>query len=342
LEEGMKKLGTMLLIVVLAVSVFAGGTKENGKDADTEYKIAWYASAVHPYFDEVQKGVKKFVLDTGIEVRQQIGPDWTQDSETQNIEALAAMGFKGFSVYPSDPAAANGLYEELVERGISIVNFGTSTVTPTPASFAVATDVKYAAMQAAEKLIDLMGGKGNILNVLEVVTDANTVLRKDGIEEVVANYPDVNIIQEVGDITSVEEGLEKISSAISAKRNEIDGIICTGFTTTVAATQLVSEINTESSKRLFFIGIDEDPSVMDAIRKGTIDGTVAQNPFGHGYISMMILKLMQEGYTVRDGMYFVNAGMAIVTKENIDSYSKDLEKVTNDILDTLTTEYLTK
>ena len=32
--------------------------------------------------------------------------------------------------------------------------------------------------------------------MLEVVEDANTILRKEGIEEVVAKYPDVNIIQE--------------------------------------------------------------------------------------------------------------------------------------------------
>jgi ribose transport system substrate-binding protein len=42
-----------------------------------------------------------------------------------------------------------------------------------------------------------MGGKGNIINVLEVLEDPNTVLRKQGIEEVVAGYPDITIIQEV-------------------------------------------------------------------------------------------------------------------------------------------------
>ena len=58
----MKKLGIMLLIVFLAASVFAGGKQEESKDAAVEYKIAWYASAVHPYFDAVQAGVKKFEL----------------------------------------------------------------------------------------------------------------------------------------------------------------------------------------------------------------------------------------------------------------------------------------
>ena len=220
---------TMTALLLIVGAVFARGSSGEKKKGE----LVWYASAVHPYFDSVQKGVKAFEADTGIEVHQQIGPDWTQDSQTQNLEALAALGYTGFSVYPSDPSGANGVYEELVDRGIAIVNFGTSTLQPTPASFAVATDVKYAAMLATEGLIKFMGGKGNILNVLEVITDANTRLRKEGVEEVVAKYPDVKIVQEISDMSTIEEATEKIENAIAARRTEIDGIICTGYTTSV-------------------------------------------------------------------------------------------------------------
>ena len=329
----------VLSILLTAGTVWAGGQQEA---AEQEYRIAWYAPAVHPYFDAVEKGVDGFIADTGIDVHKQIGPDWIQDSETQNVEALAAKGYDAFTIYPTDPTGANSLYEELTERGKFVTNFGTSTSLPTTASFAVATDVKVAAMQAAEFLIEKMGGEGQILNVLEVLTDANTKLRKEGIEEVVAKYPNVLIIQEVGDITSIEEGMDKIESAISANREEIDGIICTGYTTTVASAQLLSEINVEGNRRIAFIGIDDDQIVLDAIRAGTIDGTIAQNPYGHGYITCMALKYLLDGYSVKDGQYFINAGTAVITGDNVDSYSVDLEAVTSDILATLTTKYLTK
>jgi ribose transport system substrate-binding protein len=334
----MKKTLLVMVALVTAASLFAGGQQEDSGGK----KIAWYASAVHPYFDAVQKGVEAFSADTGIEVHTQIGPDWTQDSETQNVEALAAMGYKGFSIYPSDPSGANGLYEELTERGVSVINFGTSTVQPTTASFAVATDVKYAAMVATEELIELMGGKGNILNVLEVVTDANTILRKEGIEEVVARYPDVNIVQEIGDMTSIEESLEKIENAMSANLDKLDGIICTGYTTTVAAASILSSHNKSGAERIAFVGIDDDPAVLEAIADGSIDATIAQNPYGHGYISCQLLSLMQEGWKPKEGKYFVNAGLAVVKKDNVDNYSDDLAAVTQDILGSLTTEYLEK
>lgn len=173
------------------------------------FKPVWYAPAPHPYFEEVRKGVTAFEADTGIKVEQQIGPDWTQGSQNQRMEALAAQGFNAFAVYPADASGANGLYEELTASGAHIINFGTSTAQPTTASFAVATDVKAAAMQATEELIKAMGGKGNIINVLEVLEDPNTALRKQRIEEVVARYPDVTIIQEVAGMTSIETAVQK-------------------------------------------------------------------------------------------------------------------------------------
>jgi len=335
----MKK-GLLLLVVgLVAFSLSAAGGQDSGPE---EKKIVWYASAVHPYFDAVQKGVEAFSADTGIDVHTQIGPDWTQDSQTQAVEALAAMGYNGFSIYPSDPSGANGLYEELTERGGVVVNFGTSTVQPTTASYAVATDVKYAAMVAAEELIRIMGGKGDILNVLEVVTDANTILRKQGIEEVVAKYPDVNIIQEIGDMASIEEAMEKIENAMAANIDKLDGIICTGYTTTVAATSILSPYNQSGADRIAFIGIDDDPVVLEAISNGSIDATIAQNPYGHGYLSCQITSLLLDGYKPKEGMYFVNAGLAVVKKNNVDTYSTDLSAVTLEILGTLATKYMEK
>ncbi len=328
----------MLCLAVVFSPLFAGGAQE--KETEKAYRIAWYAPAVHPYFDAVQKGVKAFEADTGIAVHQQIGPDWIQDSETQNVEALAAKGYDAFTIYPTDPTGANSLYEELTDRGKVIVNFGTSTSQPTTASFAVATDVKVAAMDATEFLIKKMGGKGKILNVLEVLTDANTKLRKEGVEEVAAKYPDVEIVQEVGDITSIEEATEKIENALSANQGNIDGVICTGYTTTVAAAQLLSELNVDGAKRIAFIGIDDDPIVLDAIRAGSIDGTIAQNPYGHGYITCKVLTYLLDGYTPKAGVYFINSGVAVVTADNVDTYSEDLTAVTKNIIDSMESAYL--
>jgi ribose transport system substrate-binding protein len=303
----------------------------------------WYAPAPHPYFEEVRAGIEAFEAESGITVEKEIGPDWNQDSQNQRMEALAATGVNAFAVYPADASGANGLYEELTAAGVSIINFGTSTAQPTTARFAVATDVKAAAMFATEKLIEAMGGQGNIINVLEVLEDPNTALRKQGIEEVVAKYPDVTIIQEVAGMTSVETAVQKVGDALSANIDNVDGIIATGYTPSVAIAQVLTEYKDQGGERtIAAVGIDTDEIVMKAIADGVMTGTIVQNPYGHGYLSMLLLQYLSQGYTPKPDTYFVDAGYAFATQENLETYGEDVLAVTEQIKGEMLEKYLTK
>jgi ribose transport system substrate-binding protein len=81
---------------------------------------------------------------------------------------------------------------------------------------------------------------------------------------------------------------------------------------------------------------------MKAIQDGYLEGTISQNPYGHGYLSLLALKYLSEGWKPRPGAYNINAGIVMVTKDNLTSYNDDLTKVTNQIKAEMTTKYLTK
>jgi ribose transport system substrate-binding protein len=229
----------------------------------------------------------------------------------------------------------------LHRAGRFVVAYGAQPEAGTETPFAVATDTQKAATVAAEKLVELLGHHGRILNVLESLTDANTPVRQAAIEAVVAKYPGVKIIQTVGDVTTEGKAREKIESALVARGEEIDGIVCTGYTTTVAAAVLLTEHNRRpGAKMIRFVGLDTDDRVLAAIREGTIDATVAQNPYGHGYISCAILDLLLKGWQPKQTYQFVDSGSVVVTKSNIDSFQTGIEEVTRTIVSELKTKYL--
>ena len=304
-------------------------------------KFVWYIPAPHPYFDTVKVGVEAFAKEYNIPVKQQVGPDWNMDSENTGVLALAAQGYTYFSIYPSDASAANGLYDEVIKKGGKVVNFGASTFEPTPASFAVRTDVKDAAKVAAEFVIGKMGKKGTLVNVLEVLEDPNTKLRKEGIEEVAAKYPGVKIV-EVAGIKSEQEAVEKIEGAIAGAGGFVEGVICTGYVPSVALSKILTDYEMKNKKHINGVGIDTDPVTMKAIEDGYLEGTVSQNPYGHGYLSLVALKYLSEGWKPRPGAYNVNAGIVMVTKANMLTFNNDLTKVTNSIKADMTKKYLTK
>lgn len=337
-EENMKRL--LPIIVLLALAVIVIVVVVNRKEVAVE-PIVWYGPMPHPYVSEVKAGVEACGKDFGVKIFKMVGQEWTQDNENVNVEALSTRGHKAFSIYPGDAAGANGLFRALKDRGLLVVAYGAEPALPTPASFTVATDIKGAAMAACEELIKMMGEKGNILNVLETVTDINTKKRDEGINEVVAKYPNVKIIQTIADMSQVSEATNKIESALAARGEAIDGMITTGWNPTIAAAASLTEWHKDSRhKRIRFIGIDTDDRVLQAIRNGYIDATVAQNPFGHGYISCAILKMMLDGWKPKQDYQFINAGIVIVTKDNLDTYPQEVRKITDSILAELKTKYL--
>jgi ribose transport system substrate-binding protein len=326
----------------LAVALTAIKIVQSHGTAASIEPIVLYEPLPDPYCTAVGEGAQAYAKEHGGGVRVVVGQESTMANLNQNIESLLTIGHKAFAFIPVDPAGAKGLFSRLKDSGRLTVAYAAEPDAGSETPFAVATDTHAAATLAAEKLVELMGRRGKILNVLESLTDANTPIRRAAIEAVVAKYPEVRIIQTVGDVANEQEAREKIEGALVARGNEVDGVICTGNTTTVAAVVLLGEHNRKpGAKRIRFVGLDAiDRRVTDGIRDGSVDMTLAQNPFGHGYISCALLDLMLHGWQPTTNYQFIDAGCVPVTKENVDSFQKDIEVKTKTIVAELKTKYL--
>jgi ribose transport system substrate-binding protein len=326
---------------VIAASLAAIKSFQSRHAAASLEPIVLYEPLPHPYCNAVGEGGKAYAKEHHIGVRVVVGQESTMANLNQNIESLFTVGHKAFAFIPVDPAGAKGLFARLKTAGRLTVAYGAQPEAGSETPFAVATDTKSAATLAAEKLVELMGRRGKVLNVLESLTDANTPIRKAAVESVIAKYPDVQIVQTVGDVTTEQKAREKIESALVARGDEVDGVICTGYTTTVAAATLLAEHNRKPGvKRIRFVGLDTDDRVLAAIRDGSVDMTLAQNPFGHGYISCALLDLMLQGWKPKADYQFVDAGCVPVTKENVDGFQAGIEAMTKTIVAELKTKYL--
>ena len=326
-------LGILCLMLVLVMALGS---------ACAEAKFAWYFPSAAPYGQEVMGYAEQFVKDSGLDVRIMLGSKFDQTTQDTNLRALVADGYTYISSFPVGDGVA-GTYEELMDFGAHIVGYGGATAEQTE-EFCVATDTQAAAYAACDYVIDAMGGSGGILNVLENLSDTNTIKRKNGVEACIADHEGVELVQEVGDIQSIDQGVEKISTALTANIDKIDGIVCTGSKTSSAAAQVLADYydrNPEAEK-VWLVTIDTPEDVVKGIQEGYVYGTIAQNTFAHGYIPMMILQYMSEGYEKVEGEFFIDSGCVLVTQENLDSYSEDLQVVTDQIIADLTTKYLVK
>ena len=333
----------LLLIIVCAVALVLAAIQAGHarRSPHTLEPIVLYETVAHPYCAAVGEGAMAFARDSGVPVRIMVGQESTQANTNTNVESLATVGHRAFAIYPIDPAGSKGLFSQLTRGGSHVVAYGAEPGSGSDISYGVATNTHRAATMAAEKLVALLNGHGRILNVLEMLTDANTTIRRTAIEAVIRRYPKMSITQTIGDVATEQKSREKIESVLVARGAEIDGVICTGYTTTVAAAVLLSEHHRRpGAKRIRFVGLDTDDRVLEAIRLGAIDATIAQNPFGHGYISCAILDLLIKGWQPKSGYQLIDSGCVLVIRDNVDSFQDDIRAMTERISRDLKTAYL--
>jgi ribose transport system substrate-binding protein len=322
----------MVCFTLCSVAFAQSKTDKAAKD----FKLA-VTGVLHPYFEPMRDSVKDYMKATGIPCEYRATKDFDQEQANVIIEGLLALGYNGFAMWPGHPVSVNVTITELVSKGMPVVLIAGPAELPTDASFCIATDVKASAMKATENLIKAMGEKGNIVNLLGALSDPNTVLRKNGVEEVVARYPKVKILGEIADIDAFEAASTKIDSFLAARAKEVDGMVATAYVPTVVASEALRDIG---DKRIKFVGIDDDPKVIQAIKDGFITGTMTQSPYGQAYVGLEAVRLLKLGYTPKQGHYFIDSGSFMVSKENVAAYANIIRENAKKMLNTFQKEHL--
>ena len=178
----MKKIIPIAVILLLAVVVTV--VKLNQKGADAE-PLAWYGMAPHPYITEVRAGVEACGRDFDVPIRIMVGQEWTQDNENTTSRPSRRRGTRASASSRATPPVPTACSSCSRTTGQIVVAYGAEPNLPTPAP-SPWPPTSRGGDDACEELVKMMGGKGNILNVLETVTDVNTKKRDDAINGVVA------------------------------------------------------------------------------------------------------------------------------------------------------------
>ena len=225
----------------------------------SEYKLSCYWPGPDTFFDSyVLEGLKAFEEDYGVTIDYSIGTEWTQNVENQTIEAKLAEGYNLFYIFGADTTGANALYKEIYDAGGKVVNYAGLMDDPQESACTLASDVYSQAYNSTKELISLLGEEGQIINVLEQLSDDNTQLRQQGVEDAVAEYDNVSIVQTVADISTADQGYEKISDAISANSGAT-GIITTGGTASIGLANALTDYygTTPDAEHIYAASMDQ-------------------------------------------------------------------------------------
>ena len=303
--------------------------------------VALIPGGAHPYFQPWKAGGEAAVAEFGIGSSEfnKTG-EWDQTKHNAAIDSMGAQGFNVFGIFGVSPTDINTTFQNLKGQG-----FATGSLASCPAGdvneadFCLSTDTGEAAYLATKALIEQMGGAGAIVHLTGNAVDSNTVRRIDGVQMAIDETDGaVTLLTTITDIdTDLQSAQKAVTDLLAAQGDAVNGIVTTAYNPAVAATEGVAS----TGLPIKVIAIDDDAIILDAIRDGTISGTVVQNPWGQGYVGSWVLAALQTGYcTMNEPGLYVDSGSFLVTTANVETYDTEREATSKSILASFQNEYM--
>ncbi len=231
------------------------------------------------------------------------------DPQKQNndIDSLITQGVDAIVTVPEDSAGICTAVARAAEAGVPFY-----TIDRSPAGCAinmtVLSDNRLAGQQAGEAMVDELTKKygapqGKVLEVTGNLSQNVGQLRRDGFHDVVDQYPDIEVIQRVGDWDAAK-GQQIVIDVLTANP-DLDGIYMHsdnvyGPGTKAALDQLGKFVPAGEEGHIIITGVDGGPWMLEAILNGIADGTGSQPVSDFGIVVDWIEKELN-GETVEEG-----------------------------------------
>ena len=204
-----------------------------------------------------------------------VAPDPALDISTQ-VEQISDMISSGVDVIMIDAIDSEGIKPALVEAkeaGIPVIAIDTEVADPEYVESTIVSDNVDAGRLAGKCLVDAIGGKGKV-----AIIDHNEVAcvrdRTDGFEEILQDYPDVEIVYRQSAHGNVTEAQEHTETALQGDP-DIAGIFAINDPT---AAGCIAALKGNGLTDVKVVAIDGSQDAIDMIKAGDLLCSAAQSP----------------------------------------------------------------
>lgn len=140
--------------------------------------------------------------------------------QIQQLQNLISKGVDAILVNPGDVNGLNDTFQEAVKKGIIVISVDQELSTPNV--YNVGIDQKEWAKVSAKWLAEKLGGKGNIVEIEGFPGHPANVARMSGVDEVLAKYPDIKVLNKDTGKWDEATGQQVMSNFITSFPN-LDG-----------------------------------------------------------------------------------------------------------------------
>ena len=272
----------------------------------------------HEFWKSIHAGSNKAAQelaaqDTQIEVIWK-GPLREDDREQQIqvVEGFTAQGVNGIVLAPLDNRALVRPVADAQRAGVPTVIIDSDLESDDFVSF-VATDNRKGGSLAADRMGQLLNGKGKVLLLRYAEGSASTTEREEGFLETIKKFPDIQLVSTDQYAGATRDTAKRASeNLLNRFGDEVQGIFTPNESSTAGMLLALQDIG--KAGKVSFVGFDSSQTFIDAINANQLHGIVVQNPFNMGYLGV---KTMVDSILGRPVSKKIDTGVMLVTKENM-------------------------
>lgn len=234
--------------------------------------------------------------------------------QADQVQSFIASGVDAIIVDPVDSASTPQLTKmtQQAKMPLVYVNRTPGDKTLPPGVVFVGSDERESGTLQMEALAKLANYKGNVAIMIGNLTDAGALQRTKDVEQVVAKYPAMKVVQKQPANYSRSEGMDLMQNW-TGNGEAIDIVAANNDEMAIGAAMALEK----SQKKLLIGGIDATPDGLKALASDKIQVTVFQDAVGQGKTALAVALKLIKGEKVESHVWIP---FELVTKENMQTY----------------------
>ena len=222
--------------------------------------------------------IKEAAESRGIELIFSDGQQ-KQENQIKAIRTFIAQQVDIIGVSPVVETGWDSVFQEAKEAGIPIILVDRrAAVAEDLYTSYLGSDFMEEGRNAARVMVDLLGEKGSIVELVGTVGSAPAIDRYAGFREVIKDYPNLEIIaSESGDFTRAK-GEEVMGDFLQLYGDEIDAVYAHNDDMAIGAIKAIEAYGLKPGEDIKIVSIDAIRDAFQAMIDGKLNATIECNP----------------------------------------------------------------
>lgn len=266
-----------------------------------EYNLYLTYKVIHPWWDAVAMGIEdaaKQYEEEGIIINYEyLAPkEASAQDQVQRLNDAAMRGFDVIGVDVADIGIVTPVINSLLQEGQKVMTFSSSDAAKEDGCNRIAyvgnTHNYKDGASLTEELCEKLGYQGKVAILIGTKGAPCHEDRAQGARDVIAQYPEMEIVETAYDDDKVEESY-RYAKTFLADHEDLDGFICCNMSNPVGTARAVIEAGREDE--VVIVGMDHDQEALRYLKNGVIYALGVQDCYSIGFDTVQVAVKIADG-----------------------------------------------